>query len=242
MRGVPWRRILRSRNLWALCLMYFCQSYGWYFYITYLPDYLEQHYGVTAPILAGGASTKEGRCGWAPSAAWWAGSSPTGSFAARAIAVGAAACSACVGHALTAVCFLLCPLCPNAFWFFVAISLAGFFTDLTMGADWATCQDIGRRYAAIVAGFMNMVGNFGGGAVASWMSGFVLQKSLDGHAARLGAAVTSLSATEKTVALLHGYHINFLVAAAVYVVGVLCWFRIDPTKPVVAENDVQPAL
>ena len=79
---------------------------------------------------------------------------------------------------------------PTAFWFFVTISLAGFCTDFTMGADWSTCQDIGRRHAGIVAGFMNMVGNFGGGAVASWMFGFVLQKSLDGHAARLGVAVT----------------------------------------------------
>jgi MFS family permease len=31
--GVPWRRILASRNLWLLCLMYACQAYGWYFYI-----------------------------------------------------------------------------------------------------------------------------------------------------------------------------------------------------------------
>ena len=27
--GVPWRRILASRNLWLLWLMYACQSYGW---------------------------------------------------------------------------------------------------------------------------------------------------------------------------------------------------------------------
>ena len=39
--GVPWGRILRSRNLWLLCLMYGCQSYGWYFYITYLPQFGE---------------------------------------------------------------------------------------------------------------------------------------------------------------------------------------------------------
>ena len=46
--------------------------------------------------------------------------------------------------------------CPIAFGFVLAISLAGFFIDLTMGSAWAFCQDIGRRYAAIVAGCMNM--------------------------------------------------------------------------------------
>jgi MFS family permease len=141
-----------------------------------------------------------------------------------------------VGHALTGVCFLLCMAAPSAFWFFVAISLAGFCTDLSMGAGWSVCQDIGKRHAGIVAGFMNMVGNFGG-AMACWMSGFVLQQSLDAHAARMGIDAQMLSAAEKTAGLLHGYQINFLISALVYVVGVVCWLCIDPTKAVVAEND-----
>ena len=69
--GIPWRHLLTSRNLWALCLMYACQSYGWYFYITYLPDFLERHYNVSAGTWA--RFTREDRCGWAPSAASWAG-------------------------------------------------------------------------------------------------------------------------------------------------------------------------
>ena len=38
-----------------------------------------------------------------------------------------------LGHSLTATCFLLCLLAPTATWFFLAISLAGFSTDLAMG-------------------------------------------------------------------------------------------------------------
>src|SRR5262249_8385392 len=45
--GVPWRRLLTSGNLWALCLMYFCAAYGWYFNITWLPKYLGTEHGVT---------------------------------------------------------------------------------------------------------------------------------------------------------------------------------------------------
>ncbi len=45
--NVPWGRLLTSGNLWSLCLMYFCASYGWYFNITWLPKYLGTKYGVT---------------------------------------------------------------------------------------------------------------------------------------------------------------------------------------------------
>src|SRR6185437_10923315 len=55
---VPWLRLLRSRNLWALCLMYFFASYGWYFNITYLPHFLEQRgvdpHSVVGAIYKGG--------------------------------------------------------------------------------------------------------------------------------------------------------------------------------------------
>ena len=37
---VPWRKLLTSVNLWLLCAMYFCSSYGWYLFITYWPGYL----------------------------------------------------------------------------------------------------------------------------------------------------------------------------------------------------------
>src|SRR5208337_2586575 len=71
-----------------------------------------------------------------------------------------------VGHALTAIaflaCFAICSAGRGLSSIFLIISAAGFFTDLTMGPAWALCQDIGKRYSAIVAGFMNMIGNLGG--------------------------------------------------------------------------------
>ena len=232
--GTPWRQLLTSRNLWALCLMYACQSYGWYFYITYLPEFLERSYDVSA-TSALGAVYKGGPL-WLGAVGCLVGGLLTDRFVRRTgnLRWGRRLFGV-VGLALTGVCFLLCLVAPSAFWFFVTISLAGFCTDLAMGADWAVCQDIGKRYAGIVAGCMNMVGNFGG-AMACWMFGFVLQRSLDAHAVGLGIDVQALSAAEKTAGLLHGYQINFLLSALVYVVGVVCWLRIDPTRPVVAED------
>ena len=39
---VPWGQLLQGANLWILCLMYFCSSYGWYINITYFPGYLKR--------------------------------------------------------------------------------------------------------------------------------------------------------------------------------------------------------
>ncbi len=54
--AVPWLRLLGNRNLWLLCVTYFCSAYGWYFNITNLPDYLKDTYGINKerdPVSAG---------------------------------------------------------------------------------------------------------------------------------------------------------------------------------------------
>jgi MFS family permease len=210
--AVPWGRILKSSNLWLLCLMYACQSYGWWFYITYLPTYFEDHYQVPAASLLG-AIYKGGPL-WMGAIGCLVGGLLTDAFIRR---TGnrrwGRRLFGVLGHASTAVCFLLLPLAPTALSFFAIVSLAGFSTDLTMGAAWATCQDVGRRWAAIVAGFMNMIGNLGG-ALGSWMFGYILQTK----------------GTE------HGYALNFLIFAAMYAVGVLCWLRIDASRPLVPDD------
>ena len=227
--------MLASRNLWVVCLMYAFQSYGWYFYITYLPKFLEQQFDVDPSDLLG--AVYKGGPLWLGAVGCLIGGILTDWFIRRTgnRRLGRKLFGA-IGHALTAVCFLLCPLAPTAFWFFVIISLAGFFTDLAMGSAWAVCQDIGRRYAAIVAGFMNMVGNLGG-TLASFMTGYILQLTLARHAATLGVAAEALPEAEKTIGLGYGYQINFLVFAAVYVLGFFCWLRIDSTQPVVPEEE-----
>src|SRR5262249_11975364 len=156
-------------NLWCLCLMYFCAAYGWYFNITLLPRFLETQYGVSdqsalgaiykgGPLLLGAMTCLIG--GFLSDRFI----RRTGNRKWGRLLFGV------IGHSLCALCYLACLFLPNlasslpgkAFLFTLSISLAAFWNDLTMGSAWAVCQDIGRRYAAIVAGFMNMVGNFGG--------------------------------------------------------------------------------
>ena len=54
--NVPWRRFLGSTTTWLLWGQYFCLSYGWYFYPTWLPTYLQEARGqamARGALLAG---------------------------------------------------------------------------------------------------------------------------------------------------------------------------------------------
>jgi MFS family permease len=232
--GVPWRKLLTNANLWALCLMYFCGAYGWYFNITLLPTFLETQHGVS-PKSWVGAIYKGGPLWMGATTCLLGGylsdrfirSTGNRKWGRRLFGI--------VGHGLCACCYLGCLWAPNAFTFFLTISLAAFWNDLTMGAAWAVCQDIGKRHAAIVAGCMNTIGNLGGAATIL-VTGYILQFKLASYAAAKGVAVDTLNAVEKAEGLLPGYQINFAIYAAIYVVAMLLWLRIDSTKPVIPEE------
>lgn len=70
------------------------------------------------------------------------------------------------------------------------------------------------------------------GALAGWLTGSVLEHAVSSRARSLGVEVKALTAEQAQAALLHGYHINFYTFAALYVVAFLCWFKIDPTRPI----------
>jgi MFS family permease len=230
---VPWGRLLGSGNLWALCFMYFCGSFGWYFNITYLPAFLEEQYGVAkedfigsvykgGPLLLGALSCLIG--GWLSDR--FIRRTGDRRLGRRLFGL--------VGHGLCGLCYATCLVTPNAFTFFLAISLAAFWNDLTMGSAWATCQDIGRRYAAIVAGCMNTVGNMGG-AAANLVTGLILKHSLQNYALARNVSVDALDAGQKAAGLLPGYQVCFVLFTLVYFIAVVLWTRIDSTRPVVPE-------
>jgi MFS family permease len=232
--GVPWGLLVRSPNLWMLCLMYFCASYGWYINITYLPDLLDQQ-GVDkdsvvgalykgGPLWVGAISCLVG--GWLTD--WFIRRTGNRKWGRRLFGT--------LGHGLCAVCLFGCVFANNnPFFLFLAISMAAFFNDLTMGPAWATCQDIGKRFAAIVAGAMNTIGNLGG-ALAGLFTGWILQYSLADYAASVGKTIQQLTPAERAIGNWPGFQVNFTIFAAAYLVAALLWLRIDSTRPVVPER------
>lgn len=229
-KGVPWGKIIGSRSFQFTCLMYAAQAYGWWFYITYLPQFMEQHYHAPSGNLL--SALYKGGPLWAGAFGTLIGGFLTDFIVRRTgnLRLARRFCGM-LGHSLCALSFLVCPLAPNAFVFFAVISFGAFLTDLAVPSAWATCQDIGGRYAAVVGAFMNMTAGCAG-AVAGWATGSILDSSVASRAAELGVAVGALTVGQTEAALLRGFHINFYLFAALYVVAFLCWFKIDPTRPI----------
>jgi MFS family permease len=111
---------------------------------------------------------------------------------------------------------------PTNLWLFAGCLIAvGFTNDLMLATAWATAQDIGRRYSAVVSGAMNMIGNLGA-ALGNLVTGLILAAHTDDE-------------TKKV--LTSGYLTCFVLFAAVYGLGVVSWLFIDPTKPVPLPED-----
>jgi len=234
---VPWLEILSSRNLWLVCFMYFCLAYGWYFNITYLAGFFEDRFAVPAgsmltnlykggPLLLGAVGCLLG--GFLTDR--YIRRTGDRRWGRRLFGV----VGLLLASAVFVVCYFVSRRVSQPMLFAVLLALTGFFADLTMPAAWSVCQDIGRRYAAIVAGFMNMVGNLGG-VCASMITGMILSHSLETYSAGIGTPVDMLTKAQTAAGQLPGYETSFLVFAAVFAVGALCWLFIDADQPVARE-------
>jgi len=209
---LPWRAFCRRPAVWLLWLQYFCMSYGWYFYVTWLPTYLREARGVPweksallagLPLFFGGIGCYAGawltrvlavRRGVGCARRLVAGG---GLLAAGLLLAGATR----IEHALPAL---------------LALALASFANDLAMAPGWTACMDMGGRFAGSLSGSMNMMGNFGG-MLGPLVVGFIL--------------AASKSAPDAPPSL-EGWTTAFLVAAALYLVAALAWVFLDPVTPV----------
>jgi MFS family permease len=201
--GVPWRRLFSSGSLWLLWIQYFLLAFGWYFFITWLPTYLQEARRLTAaesarfaviPLFFGGfGALLSGfllpRLGWR-----------IGVKAARK-SVGAA------GILAGALFFVLSnrtePVLPAMLW----MGVASFCCDLVLVATWSSCMDMGGRWAGTASGVLNMMGNFAG-AASPYAGSLVLE--------RTGGDWTPFL---------------YLLAGA-WALAMLCWLALDPQTPV----------
>ena len=199
---VPWGRFVSSATTWLLWAQYFCMSYGWYFYPTWLPTYLQEARG---QVLAKGAFLAG-----LPLFFGGIGCFVSGFLAARLaprIGVGPARKAlAAAGMLGAAFMLLLSVRLADPTWAMVAMGLASFCNDLVMPSAWGACMDVGGRFAGTYSGSMNMMGNFGGVA-GPIVVGYILQTTN------------------------HNWALTFYVSAAVYVLGAILWLFIDPVTP-----------
>jgi MFS family permease len=199
--AVPWAALLRSRNLAALCAMYFGAIYGWYFYLTWLPTYLLRARGFDL------------------SAVGWLAALPllgiaTGSF------VGGTLADVCarrfgpraglrvpgvIGLPLAALAIFAAVLTADPRTSAWCLAAAAGLAALGVAPGWSVCLAIGGRHAGVVSGSMNTFGNLGG----------VMSPIVVGWCLTLWG---SWEAPLYTVAVL-------------YVFAALCWLRVDASLP-----------
>jgi MFS family permease len=233
--GVPWGKIFGSRNVWFLCWMYMVTNFNWYFLLYNLPGMLREQFpnqGQTREellvlALVGGGPLLIGMLGCIT------GGLLTDRHLRRTgDRKWARRCYGMMGYGLAGVAYLLAALTlggGSPFWVFAACAIAvGFFNDLIMGPSWATAQDIGRRYSAIVSGAMNMVGNLG--AVLGLLVSGLIMKQYSDRVELPGGGV-------REVIRPAGYVTCFFLYAAVYACGVVIWLFIDPNKSVVSDDE-----
>ena len=159
-----WLSLLLTPEVFVLILQYFCFSFVWYFYITWLPTYLRETRAqspaqaaafATLPLLFGGF-----------------GSIATGLVATR-LPGRVIAFFGFLGSAMPLFAFTRIRAVLPAM---VSMGLASFCSDLTMPISWNACVEIGGPHTATVAAAMNMMGNFAG-FVAPVLGGLILQRT-----------------------------------------------------------------
>ena len=195
-------RMFTYGNMLLLCLMYSTQTFGFYFCLTWLPQYLEKERGFSGAALGwlsglpllmccvadlfGGLTVDRAIKSWGVR---WG----RGAVCAISFAVGSAAMFIGIS---TADPWL------SAF----AIGVASAATAFPLGACWSACTQLGGSYAGLSGGMMNTAGQVGG----------FLSPIMIGYARQYWGK-------DWTVCL--------YTIAGLFALGAFCWLFIDVQRP-----------
>ena len=200
---VPWRTILSSGRVWMLCWQYFALSYGWYFYITWLPTYLREgrHLTITSttllsvlPLFAGGIANPVSVFLGERVTRWTKNINTSRRIVAS------------TGFAGACGCLILSTMVNDPVLAMLTIATASFSNDLVMPCAWGATMDLGGAYAGTVSGTMNSVGNLAGVALPVAVPYILLWAHND-------------------------WNVTFYVSAAIYATGILSRVFLDSVTP-----------
>jgi MFS transporter, ACS family, glucarate transporter len=204
--AIPWRLLLRSRPLWLIMGMYSCYAWGSWFYFSWLHTYL---------VKGRGFSEKE--MGFFSSLPFILGALANigGGFLGDHLArrYGLRTGRRLVGSvSLTASALLLIAtaVTPQRTMAVLFLTLGFGVMDLMLPTAWAICLDIAPKYAGAVTGAMNMSGQFGG-FLCTVLFGYAVERS-------------------------GSYHAPLFLIAFMLLCSAILFSRIDPTRPLVAEE------
>ena len=204
---VPLKIIFKNRAVWAVMCMYFCFQWSNYFFVAWMPVYLQEgrHFTEqqTSPIifslfiagiiglLAGGFFGD-----WIVKKK---GLKPGRRFVGM------------TGMGLCGCMILLAAIFKQNNLSAACLIAANFFYSFSVMTSYAVCADIGRNNTGTVTGAMNFFGQMGAFFLAHMYG--------------------------KIADLTHSFNYPLFIVAFVTLTGCMLWLIIDPTKQVTVENN-----
>ncbi|MEI2681140.1 MFS transporter [Erwinia aphidicola] len=170
-RPMKWYKLLRYRNIWAMCLGFFCINYTSYFFITWLPTYLVKDKGMdfikmgmvaALPLLCG--MVIEVIAGWASDRI----------VHKKVLSLTATRKLFLTIGLLMALCIGFAPFTDSVFMTVFLLCVAKSGTTVAASQVWALPGDVApQNSVSIVAGLQNTVSNMGG-AVGPIVTGAIV--------------------------------------------------------------------
>jgi MFS transporter, ACS family, glucarate transporter len=203
---LPWKTVLKNSNLWALMGMYHCLLYGAYFYMSWMPKYLQNGRGipkaelgfmVSLPFILGMVGCLAG------------GFSSDYLVKKRGLKFGRRYVGM-FGLVMSGICMIVGSMIKDTNVAIVFLSLGLAFKDFTLPVSWAVATDIGGQFAGSVAGTMGLAGQLGSAIMASAF-GFILDAT-------------------------GSYELPVQLIGCMVIFGGMLWFGIDASKPLVPEE------
>jgi len=197
-----WGGLLKQRNVLLLCLSYMPNCATFYFCITWLPSYFQEHRGFQSTQLGIVASLPLALS----IATQFLGGFWSDKIVSRFGLRAGRRTPGVFGYGVAAVFVLAATATSDPKTAAVLFALTVATCMLTTAASWSTCVDIGREHSATVSATMNTSGQIAA----------ILMPPIVGYSLKWFG----------------NWNVPFYLLAGLYVMGALCWMFIDPKKPV----------
>ena len=197
---IPFTTLVKTKEMKLTMLQYICSNFTFYFTLTWMFPYIKEKFALSPVEASIYASV--------PLFAGFFGNLFSGLLVDAIFKAGNLSKSrrlpAIIGFILAAFGMVMVTMSGTPLMSVVFLAIAVFGADMTLSPSWAFCIDIGKENAGSVSGTMNMAGN-------------------------LGAFVTIIA--YPYLFSWTGSHLPFFyVAAALSVVAIFVWLKMDPNK------------
>jgi MFS transporter, ACS family, glucarate transporter len=198
----PWKAVLRNWRIWAQLAGFFCSQWGLYFFVAWMPVYLQQgrHFTENNMKLTTSGSFALGIGGALLSGIFndWLVKKKGLAFGRRFIGT--------TGLGLAGIMLIMTALTSSNTIVMVCLLTCYFFYSFYAITAFCTCVDIGGSKAGTMAGIMNFAGQTG--------------------------AFTLSIVFGKIVDTLHNYNTPVFLIGGLMIFGGIVWTAIDPTNKI----------